>query len=223
LTLQTDNNTQFVTVTKDADAATGTVTVNDQPAQLYTIYGNTITGRTLKANSSWKIFDTKVIKGKTYYKVATNEWVEASAVTVNNDTTNTVTPFTNTVKTGNTLSRLYNKEGKELSGRALGPNTSWKTANKMILNGKTYYQVATDEWVDASTVTVNGETPATPSDNVVTINSQIASLYTKDGKVVTGRALRPGTQWKTANKMTLNGETYYQVATTEWVKASSLA
>lgn len=227
LTLQTDNNTQFITVTKDAEAATGTVTVNDQPAPLYTIYGNAITGRTLKANSSWKIFDTKVIKGKTYYKVATNEWVEASAVTVNNDTTNTVTPFTSTVTTGSVVSKLYNKEGKLLTGRALGPNTDWKTANKMILNGHTYYQVATDEWVDASTVTVAGETNTdnnvTPSTGVVTVGSNLALLYTKDGKAITDRALRPGTPWQTANKMILNGETYYQVATNEWVKGIDLA
>ncbi|MFC6175444.1 SLAP domain-containing protein [Companilactobacillus huachuanensis] len=226
LTLQTDNNTQFITVTKNAEASTGTVTVNDKAAQLYSIYGNAITGRTLDAKSSWKIFDTKVIKGKTYYKVATNEWVEASDVTVNNDTTDGVTPFTSNVTTGGVVSTLYDKTGKALSGRALGPNTAWKTAGKMVLNGKTYYQVATNEWVDASTVTVAGETTTdtnvTPSKGVVTINSNVANLYTKGGVAITDRALGPGTKWQTANKMTLNGETYYQVATNEWVKASNL-
>lgn len=226
LTLQTDNNTQFVTVSKSADAATGEVTVNDKAAQLYTSLGNAITGRTLEAKSSWKTFETKVIKGKTYYRVATNEWVEASAVTVNDDTTNAVTPFTSNVTTGGVVSTLYDKTGKALTGRGLGPNTSWKTAGKMVLNGKTYYQVATNEWVDASTVTVAGETTAnsniTPSKGIVTIGSSVAILYTKDGVAITDRALGPATRWQTANKMTLKGETYYQVATNEWVKASNL-
>lgn len=226
ITLQSDNNTQFITVTKadSGETATGVVTVNDKTAQLYTIYGNVISGRTLAANSSWKTFGTKVINGQTYYKVASNEWVNANDVTATN---NTVTPFSNVVATSGSVAKLYDKNGKELSGRGLGPNTSWRTANKMVLNGKTYYQVATNEWVDASTVTVVGQTTnndsnVKPAVGVVTIGSTVAQLYTKDGTAISDRALGPNSSWKTANKMTLNGETYYQVATNEWVKASNL-
>ncbi|CAJ1181325.1 hypothetical protein LCR01_08920 [Companilactobacillus crustorum] len=226
LTLQSDNNTQFITVTKNADAATGVVTVNDNDAQLYTIYGNAITGRTLKAKSSWKTFDTKVIKGKTYYKVATDEWVEASDVTVANSNNEAVTPFTEVVTTKNTPAHLYTKDGQAITGRALGANTPWKTANKMVLNGTTYYQVSTNEWVKGDDVTLpannNTTSNVTPASGVVTTTNAVATLYTKDGQAITGRALRPNTPWQIANKMVLNGTTYYQVATNEWVKATNI-
>jgi len=229
MTLQTDNNTQFVTVTKSAEPAVTTkvAKVNNKTAQLYTIYGNVITGRTLDANSSWKVLETKVIKGETYYRVATDEWVKAANVTIKDDatTTATVTPFTSVVKTSASVAKLYNKDGVAVTGRALGPNSAWKTAGKMVLNGKTYYQVASDEWVDASTVSVDGQTNTdkAPSNGVVTIGAHVATLHTRDGKAISDRALGPNSQWQTGEKITLNGEVYYQVATNEWVKASDLA
>ena len=226
LTLQTDNNTQFVTVTKSADTSTGVVTVKDKAAQLYSIYGNTITGRTLDPGTPWKTFGTKVINGETYYQVSTYEWVKASDVDVKSDAA--ITPFVSTVKTGSSPVNLVDKTGKVITGRGLGANSEWKTANKIELNGKTYYQVATNEWVDASLVTVQGQnvdnnnTTATPFVSVVTTTNSPATLYTKDGQAISGRGLGPNSEWKTANKIVLNGETYYQVATNEWVKASSL-
>lgn len=223
LTLQTDNNTQFVTVTKAEDAATGTVTVNGKDTPLYTVYGNVITGRNLKANTSWKVFETKVIKGQTYYRVATNEWVPASAVTIANADTENVTPFTGVVTTKDKATTLYTKDGQAITGRGLRANSGWQTANKMVLNGTTYYQVATNEWVKADDVTLpSTSSNVTPAVGVVTTKNQVATLYTKDGQAITGRGLAANSDWQTANKMTLKGETYYQVATNEWVKASSL-
>ena len=224
VTLQSDNNTQIVTVTKNADSEqpTGVVTVKNQTAQLYTVYGNTISGRTLSANSSWKYYESKTINGETYYRVATDEWVKASDVT-SEATTSNVTPFENVVTTKDAITHVYTKDGQEVTGRALSANSSWKTANKLVLNDETYYQVATNEWVKANDVTVNDDTTGvTPAKGVVTIGSSVAQLYTKDGQAITSRALAPSSKWQTANKMDLKGETYYQVATNEWVKASSL-
>ena len=45
-------------------------------------------------------------------------------------------------------------------------------------------------------------------------------LYTEDGKEVTNRALGKESAWFADRKMTLNGETYLRVATSEWVKVS---
>ena len=222
--MQSDNNTQIVTVTKNADSEqpTGVVTVKDQTAQLYTVYGNTISGRTLSANSSWKYYESKTINGETYYRVATDEWVKASDVT-SEATTSNVTPFENVVTTKDAITHVYTKDGQEVTGRALSANSSWKTANKLVLNDETYYQVATNEWVKANDVTVNDDTTGvTPAKGVVTIGSSVAQLYSKDGQAITSRALAPSSKWQTANKMDLKGETYYQVATNEWVKASSL-
>ena len=225
VTLQSNNNTQIVTVNEVEPQAAGVVRVNDKTAQVYTSYGNVVSGRTLEPNSPWKYFETKEISGETYYRVGLNEWVKASDVTAK-ATTNEVTPFTDNVTTKDYVAVLYTKDGQAITGRGLNKNSTWKTANKLVRGGETYYQVATNEWVKASDVTVDApstnDDAVTPYKGVVTTNDSVAMLYSKEGKELTGRALGPHTDWQTANKMNLNGETYYQVATTEWVKASSL-
>ena len=64
----------------------------------------------------------------------------------------------------------------------------------------------------------------TPFKSVVTTNSDTAftQLYTVKGGKAT-RALVAGTDWQTNNQMTLDGVKYYQVSTTEWVKADDVA
>lgn len=225
VTLQSNNNTQIITVNKVEQQAAGVVRVNNKTAQVYSNFGNAISGRTLEPNSPWKYFEIKNINGENYYRVGLNEWVKASDVTAK-DTTSEVTPFTNNVITKDYVAVLYTKDGQAITGRGLNKNSSWKTANKLVRDGETYYQVATNEWVKADDVTVENSSTAdntvTPYKGVVTTNDKVAMLYTKEGKELTGRALGPNTAWKTANKMNRDGETYYQVATNEWVKASSL-
>lgn len=226
-----------VPVTKSQEAttddSTGVVTVNGNDAQLVTSYGNVISGRILKANTAWKSFGSTVIKGETYYKVGSNEWVKASDVTFKANEA-TVTPLKGVAK-ANALVQLVTKDGDTIKTRALTAGTDWKIFNKMVLNGKTYYQVATNEWADASLMTITsteGTDNNTSSDDaVVTVykstvttldNGQNALLYTKDGVQIKTRALQPNTAWKTAHKMVLKGVTYYQVATNEWVKAQDI-
>lgn len=235
LTLQSDKNTQFVTVNKDetkptTDTSDGVVTIKDKAAQLYTIYGNAITGRTLDANSSWKTYGSKAINGQTYYKVASNEWVNANDVTFKQ----AVTPIRGVIST-NDVVNLVTKDGTPIKGRALNKGTDWQIFNKMVINGKTYYQVATNEWADGGLVTIKSTQNTTDKDTsdkegsitpytntVTTLSLGSAQLYTKDGTPIKSRALGANTAWKTAHKMVLNGETYYQVATNEWVKSTSL-
>lgn len=46
-----------------------------------------------------------------------------------------------------------------------------------------------------------------------------ARLYTVDGKLITNRALAPNTPWAVGKTINLNGETLYQVATNEYLRA----
>ena len=56
---------------------------------------------------------------------------------------------------------------------------------------------------------------------VATTNSgSYAHLYTDQGKLITNRALAPNTPWLVGKTATINGETMYQVATNEYLKAS---
>lgn len=55
---------------------------------------------------------------------------------------------------------------------------------------------------------------------VTTTRSQIVRLYNPQGGLVKNRALGPNTAWKVGKTKTINGEKMYQVATSEYVKAS---
>lgn len=56
---------------------------------------------------------------------------------------------------------------------------------------------------------------------VATVNSGVtARLYTDKGSLISNRALAPNTPWLVGKIQTINGQTMYQVATNEYLKAS---
>lgn len=56
---------------------------------------------------------------------------------------------------------------------------------------------------------------------VTKANGHIAQLYQSDGTLAT-RGLAPNTPWAVGQTISLNNETYYQVSTNEYVKASDV-
>lgn len=78
---------------------------------------------------------------------------------------------------------------------------------------------------NSGTSTPTKETPkVTDSDQYVTVKHNIddASLYNNDQDILTNRALAHDSSWFSNKVMTYKGQTYYQVATNEWVKASDV-
>ena len=144
-----------------------------------------------------------------------------------------ITPFTATVRVGGAATTLYTVDGKAITSRLLGPNTDWKTANKLVLNGKAYYQVATTEWVPADKVTIISQTNDNTDTNstvqkadrktVTTKNVAYTPLYDGNGKEVSNRGLGKNSAWATDQMQTINNVKYYRVATNEWMKASDIA
>lgn len=150
------------------------------------------------------------------------------------------TPFVGvvTVNPNANFVQLYTVTGAK-GVRGLAGGSSWKTATKMVLDGVTYYQVSTYEWLKQSDVTVkdsDGNTVSgsdnTNTDNsgvqkadrstVTTIDGNIIFLYTKDGELITTRGLGGNTSWRTDQMITVKGEKMYRVATNEWLKVSEL-
>ena len=122
-----------------------------------------------------------------------------------------------TVQTKQTTS-LFDKNGKQLRNRALAFNTGWKTDQKLVLNGVTYYRVGNNEYVKASDI-VEYEA----INKVVNTTSGSAKyLYDINGKKSSLRALASGSAWFSDKVATINGEKMYRVATNEWVKASDV-
>jgi len=144
-----------------------------------------------------------------------------------------ITPFTATVRVGSNPTTLYTVDGKAITNRQLAPKSDWKTANKLVLNGKAYYQVATTEWVPADKVTVVSQTNENTDTNstaekadrktVTTKNVDYTPLYDGNGKQVSNRGLGKSSAWATDQMQTINNVKYYRVATNEWLKASDIA
>lgn len=77
------------------------------------------------------------------------------------------------------IAKLYTKNGKQISNRALAPNTKWAVGNVITINGEKLYQVASNEYLKASASNLSGDTPvavATKSD--ATTESQSDTDYT---------------------------------------------
>jgi len=64
----------------------------------------------------------------------------------------------NVVKTNDKeITLLVESKGSTVNNRGLGAQSSWKSDRKVIINGKEYYRVATNEFIDPSEVEVFGK------------------------------------------------------------------
>lgn len=170
-TYQTATGTSTTTTTtSDDNSATtnssssnvGVIEVNNSsssyvPLMALQVDGSmkTITNRALSNNTSWQTDQTKVVDGTTYYRVATNEWVAEQYLANNSSTTNAASDA-NVIKVNNANSSYVQlvalqTDGsmKTITNRALANNTSWQTDQTKVVDGTTYYRVATNEWINA--------------------------------------------------------------------------
>ncbi|WP_334329391.1 SLAP domain-containing protein [Companilactobacillus sp. HBUAS59699] len=146
--------------------------------------------------------------------------------------------------TGKLGALIYTQDGKVITGRGLGASTAWQIDKKLVLNGVTYYRVATNEFVKEADVTLSNtqdESNTTNTDNagsstvttpkdavkadrtvVTTTSDDPTYLYKGNGEMIKNRALLPHSAWKTSKMGTINGVKMYKVATDEWVPASDI-
>ncbi|PMD71443.1 SLAP domain-containing protein [Companilactobacillus nuruki] len=154
------------------------------------------------------------------------------APTVLGNISNTATPvqaatsnLTGTVRRGGAV--LYDNNGNMIPNSSLGNYTSWKLGSSFTKNGTTYYEVATNQYVDADSVSIDdGTTLLNPTTNdtgleavnpVATIQNGGGTVYDANG-YATNRVLPNGSSWKIANIATINGERYLQVGGNEYIK-----
>ncbi|WP_338231135.1 SLAP domain-containing protein [Companilactobacillus muriivasis] len=125
-------------------------TYNDSEKTLYKAENIVISNETLAPSSSW-ITDreTYVINNTKYYRVATNEFVNADDVYVYSPVSMVVTTHANQYTT------VYNAKGAAVTDRSLNSDSSWKVDSITYINGDKYYRVATNEFVKASDVDIN--------------------------------------------------------------------
>ncbi|APU72149.1 SLAP domain-containing protein [Companilactobacillus crustorum] len=106
------------------------------------------TNRALAKGTDWYSDQELVKDGKTYYRVATNEWVSAKDVYAYEVHTGVIKTKSGEFKT------LVNSEGTSVANRGLAGNSLWQNDRIVKINGKTYYRVATNEFILASDVII---------------------------------------------------------------------
>lgn len=124
-----------------------------------------------------------------------------------------------TVKSSVTA-RLYTSDGQLITNRSLAPNTPWLVDKITMLDGDTYYQVATNEYLKSTDSTLAGY------DNPVgtIVNGDAPFYYTMTkGDAPTARTLSNGTQWQVEYAVRdINGNVYYSVAPNEWISSKNM-
>jgi len=125
----------------------GVVTTKDQTTYLYTQDGTQIKNRALGAKTPW-ITDQKLgYNGGTYYRVATNEFANGNDVTLSYGMSN---DGIIRVKPSGAVSLTRNEQGFARSGQQnLSPNSVWKYNRTDNADGKTFYQIANNIWINS--------------------------------------------------------------------------
>lgn len=119
---------------------------SDGVVSLYKLDTSKITNRSLNTASDWFSDKEMTFAGETYYRVASNEWVKASNVYVYQNK--------NIVVQTNSNLQLVDSKGNAVTNRSLLADTAWYSDRIAYINGKTYYRVATNEFVSTDAVTV---------------------------------------------------------------------
>ena len=148
-----------------------------------------------------------------------------------------------TVKDGevSSVAQLYDPNGNVIVDRALPARTSWITGQKRTINGVDYYQVSTEEYVKASRVYYKVKTEKSITVNVITGYIDYTKIPANVFRVTAGgftslwRVSDDGTSmivkpdrfvpyhsdWKTAQIAVVDGQTFYQVSTNEWIRSEN--
>lgn len=188
--------------------------------------GSTI-NRSLGNFTSWKLGTSKTINGSLYYKVATNEWIKADSIVINNSSDTTIVKLSGYVGSVLHGGATAVDDNGNFTNQFLGDYTSWKVDAKKTVNGTTYYRVATNEWIDAGFMNVgyvgNNTQTTTPTTNITKTPGYTGSVLHGGAVIVddngnfTNKFLGDYTSWKVDAKKTVNGTVYYRVATNQWV------
>ncbi|WP_334332294.1 MULTISPECIES: SLAP domain-containing protein [unclassified Companilactobacillus] len=203
----------------------GIITINVPKAIVYDQNGNATT-KALTQGSKWKVDLQNTLNSGSYYRVATNEFIKASDVslTLQNHLQNQI-PL-NGILDGVIITSkqapLYDINGNRLS-KSLLQGTSWKVEYQNNLPSGTYYSVATNEYVKASDVRGYQNTRIFPSKDIVTVISKHPALiYDLNGQVVAGRALMTGTKWQSDAYYIIGKAGYYHVGNNEFVSVADV-
>ena len=190
----------------------------------------------LSGKSSWKLGKSVLINGQRYYEVATNNYISSEHITLT-DGMPVVNPtmvkpaVDNQIGTLSYAVKLVDAQGNP-TGRTLPAGSSWKLGGMYNIGMNTYYQVGNNEY--ALETGIKTSIPATSnnqnSNNTNTntnVSGQIGTV-TYPAQVVdetghlAGVTLPVGSSWKLGKTIGIGMNSYYQVATNEYVPVKNI-
>ncbi|WP_334332029.1 BspA family leucine-rich repeat surface protein [Companilactobacillus sp. HBUAS59544] len=105
------------------------------------------TSRPLFAGTNWKSDKQMKKNGEIYYRVGNNLWVKANDVY-------TYEKQSLVIMTSDLQQSIFSSQGKKITDRKLASNTKWQADRLAYIKGKTYYRVATNEFIPTGDVTI---------------------------------------------------------------------
>ncbi|WP_334328663.1 MucBP domain-containing protein [Companilactobacillus sp. HBUAS59699] len=179
-----------------------------------------------------KVYRVKLVHGKKGWITVGLTFVTLFSATVFGAKSVDASAVNNVATANSTTSgyvQLWNnvtKNSIRKANRGLQNGTAWKTAKAVKgVDGKTYVLVGGNEYANVNEMDLSDETSYQKLSGIVHIGDvEYARLYTdplNGSKVIRNRALLGNSDWIVNKKVTVNGVTYYRVATNEWVKANN--
>jgi len=187
--------------------------------------GQAITSTFLPNNSAWKLGNTKQLNGVIYYQVATNEWIAANNLNISSQNQAPQAPVNNSQQTGTTkwATAVVNSQGQAVSGVMLPAGSTWNIGQTVTINGASYVQIATDEYVALSNLNIAATQAEAQQPVIGTVVNGPTNVYDTSMDSFSDRQLQDGSQWKVSQTVQNKyGYTFYQVSTNEWAPSSSM-
>lgn len=220
--------------------------------RVWTGIGTGETNQYLDSLSSWKVTAKSKKNSRWWYQVGRNQWIDGQYLYVTG--TNSIKEVVpgpdyslmgKTSNAGSAIAKVYYKwKVRVWSGAGTGGTdqylkslSSWKVSAKTQKNGKWWYQVGKNQWLDGQyvyvtgfngikTVSSNNNGSSVPKGTIGTVKYvpgySISVWKTPGGKAVPNLKLKHGTSWKVVSKTTYQGKIWYSLGKNQWVEAKYL-
>lgn len=146
-----ETKTQADSITSNITHIQGVVTTGNEVTFLYTQDGQKLTNRALGPNTPWYTDQKLAYNGGTYYRVATNEFADGQNLTFSYgsaaDGIVRVQPY-------GAVNYTRSEAGFAKTGKPnFAGNSVWKYNRTDNANGKTFYQIASNVWINSDDAT----------------------------------------------------------------------
>lgn len=222
------------TVIQSSQDSTDSYTKIDEQAKINYIPGYGIavwskpgyktTGVYVKHGSIQNVDGKVDYNGDTWYRLSENHWIDGKYLIIVPDSTESYySEIDKNVKVNYIPGygiAIWSKPGEKTTGQYLQNATVHRVNGQIEVNGKLWYRLDRNQWIDAQYVIDNNTTSIDKISGSLTINyrdDQAVTVWNAPGGQPTGRYLSNKTSWKYFDTKYDYGETWYNLGSNQWV------